>query len=135
MVSEILGKAREVSIKCNRTLQKTGMRFAKSPAGIANLARKKTSRSCRCDELEARLERVEELARANRRELDIQFRRMADLQAEFDSPMAQGRRRESGGKGDGKGNGQSDAKSVGKLKERSANRHRWLSSDDGDGFR
>ncbi len=110
------------------------MRFAKSPAGRANLARKKTSRSCRCDELEARLERVEELARANRRELDIQFRRLADLQAEFDSPMAQGRRRETDGK-DGKGNGQSDGKSVSKLKEKPATRHRWFSSDGGDGFR
>jgi hypothetical protein len=93
------------------------MRFAKSAPGSADLARKNTTRPCRCDELEARLQRVEELARSNRRELDIQFRRMADLQAAVDSPMAHGRRRE--------GNGQSDGKSG---------KHRWFSSD-GEGFR
>jgi hypothetical protein len=58
------------------------------------LARKTTARPCRCEELEARLQRVEELALSNRRELDIQFRRMADLQASFDSRMADGRRRQ-----------------------------------------
>jgi len=58
------------------------------------LARKNTASPCRCNELEARLQRVEELARSNRRELDIQFRRLADLQASFDSPMADGRRRQ-----------------------------------------
>ena len=116
MVSEILGKAREVSTKCNRydgvNRQKTGMRFAESGPGRADLARKKTSRPCRCDDLEARLERIEELARSNRRELDIQFRRLADLQAAFDSPSARERRRETGRKGNGKDNGRGDGKAV-----------------------
>ncbi len=69
------------------------------------MTRKKTSRQCRCDDLEARLERVEELARSNRRELDIQFQRIADLQAMFDSPIAERNRRKSDGKAkpDGKG--------------------------------
>ena len=57
------------------------------------MARKHTPRPCRCNDLEARLQRVEELAGSNRRELDIQFRRIADLQAALDSPMADGRRR------------------------------------------
>jgi hypothetical protein len=34
---------------------------------------------------------VEELASSNRKELDIQFRRIAELQAVLDSPMANGR--------------------------------------------
>jgi len=37
---------------------------------------------------------VEELARSNRKELDVQFRRIADLQAVLDSPIANGRRKE-----------------------------------------
>jgi hypothetical protein len=59
------------------------------------VARKHTPRPCRCTDLEARLQRVEELATSNRRELDIQFRRIADLQAALDSPMADGRRKKS----------------------------------------
>ena len=35
-------------------------------------------------DVERRLGDVEDLAKANRRELDLQFRRMADLQAELD---------------------------------------------------
>ena len=58
------------------------------------MARKQTARGCRCDDLEARLRRVEELARSNRKELDVQFRRIADLQAVLDSPIANGRRKE-----------------------------------------
>ena len=46
------------------------------------------------DDLEARLARVEQLAQSYRKELDIQFRRIADLQAVIDSPMADGRRKE-----------------------------------------
>jgi hypothetical protein len=61
------------------------------------VARKHTRRPCRCNDLEARLQRVEELASSNRRELDIQFRRIADLQAALDSPMADGRRKKSDG--------------------------------------
>jgi hypothetical protein len=34
-----------------------------------------------------RLAEVEELARANRRELDLQFRRIADMQVEIDKLM------------------------------------------------
>jgi len=37
---------------------------------------------------------VEQLAQSYRRELDIQFRRIADLQAMVDSPIANGRRKE-----------------------------------------
>ena len=70
------------------------MGFAKSCAGGWTLARKQTARGCRCEDLEARLARVEELARSNRKELDIQFRRIADLQAALDSPIANGRRKE-----------------------------------------
>ena len=58
------------------------------------MARKQTARGCRCDDLEARLARVEQLAQSYRRELDIQFRRIADLQAMVDSPIANGRRKE-----------------------------------------
>jgi hypothetical protein len=109
MVNEILGKACEVSAKCNRSevvkTDKIGMRFATSGDGSVDLARNPTARPCRCEELEARLQRVEELALANRRELDLQFRRMADLQAAFDSPMANGRRRQENGKSDGKADG------------------------------
>jgi hypothetical protein len=35
-------------------------------------------------DLQRRVTEVEELARANRRELELQFRRMADMQAEID---------------------------------------------------
>ena len=70
------------------------MGFAKSCAGVCRLARKQTARVCRCDDLEARLARVEQLAQSYRRELDIQFRRIADLQAMVDSPIANGRRKE-----------------------------------------
>jgi hypothetical protein len=66
------------------------------------VARKQTSRACRCDELEVRLERVEELARSHGRELAIQFRRIADLQATVDNSMARVGRRKGDGKGDGK---------------------------------
>ena len=89
----------------------------------AILARKNTHRACRCDDLEERLQRVEDLARSNRRELDIQFRRIADLQASIDSPMANGRRK--GNKSDGKADGKTHAKS---------NKHKWFSSG-GDGAR
>jgi hypothetical protein len=84
------------------------------------MARKNTARRCRCADLEARLARVEELARSNRRELDIQFQRIADLQAMFDSPMAERRRRKSDklNPPDGKANGKGRAI--------------W---PDGDGFR
>jgi len=48
-----------------------------------------TSRTARTaqlpDEWRRRLQDVEKLARANRRELEIQFQRMADLQAEVDA--------------------------------------------------
>jgi hypothetical protein len=40
---------------------------------------------------------VEELASSNRKELDIQFRRIAELQAVLDSPMANGRRNDKKG--------------------------------------
>jgi len=86
------------------------------------LARKTTARLCRCNELEARVERVEELARSNRRELDIQFRRLADLQAAVDSPMADGRRRQGNAKGD-KGDGRTGGKVT---------KHKWFSTG---GFR
>jgi hypothetical protein len=56
------------------------------------VARKATARQCRCDALETRLSRVEALARSNRKELDIQFQRLADLQALFDSPLMARRR-------------------------------------------
>ena len=69
------------------------MAFAKTRLRSACLARKDTPPRCRCDALEARLERVEELARSNRRELDIQFRRIADLQATLDSPIENGRKK------------------------------------------
>jgi hypothetical protein len=36
------------------------------------------------DELKRRLSDVEELAHANRRELDLQFKRIADMQAQID---------------------------------------------------
>ena len=39
----------------------------------------------RTEDLIRRLVEVEELARANRRELELQFRRMADMQAEIDT--------------------------------------------------
>ena len=74
------------------------------------MARKNTVPPCRCADLEARLQRVEELASSNRRELDIQFRRIADLQAAIDSPMAEGRRRKANGKPDGKADGKADGK-------------------------
>jgi len=77
---------------CN--VDRKGMGFAKSCAGVCGLARKQTARGCRCDDLEARLARVEQLAQSYRRELDIQFRRIADLQAMVDSPIANGRRKE-----------------------------------------
>jgi hypothetical protein len=67
------------------------------------LSRKPTFRPCRCDDLEARLERVEELARSNRRELDIQFRRIAELQAALDSPMENTRRKVAGKRADDEG--------------------------------
>jgi hypothetical protein len=71
---------------------------------------------CRCNDLEARLQRVEELASSNRRELDIQFRRIADLQAALDSPMADGRRRKSDVKPDGQPDGKANKKADGKGK-------------------
>jgi hypothetical protein len=37
---------------------------------------------------------VEELAHSNRKELDIQFKRIAQMQALLDSPVANGRRKE-----------------------------------------
>jgi hypothetical protein len=52
--------------------------------------------------VEARLERIEELARSNRRELDIQFRRIADLQAAIDSQAGNLVRRKPDGKADSK---------------------------------
>ena len=76
------------------------------------MAKKHTLRPCRCTDLEARLQRVEELAGSNRRELDIQFRRIADLQAALDSPMADGRRRRS----DAKPDEQADSETGGKSK-------------------
>ena len=36
-------------------------------------------------DMDRRLRDVEELARANRRELELQFRRMADIQVELDT--------------------------------------------------
>jgi hypothetical protein len=36
------------------------------------------------DDVLRRLEEVEELARANRRELELQFRRMAEMQVDLD---------------------------------------------------
>ena len=80
------------------------------------MARKHTPRPCRCNDLEARLQRVEELASSNRRELDIQFRRIADLQAALDSPMADGRRRKSDARPDGEPDGNGNKKGDGKGK-------------------
>ena len=57
------------------------------------VARKNTPVRCRCDDLEARLQRMEELVTSNRKELDIQFQRLADLQAVLDSPTVERRRR------------------------------------------
>lgn len=79
------------------------------------MARKHTLRSCRCNDLEARLQRVEELAGSNRRELDIQFRRIADLQAALDSPMADGRRRRSDAKPDEPPDARGDVKAAAKT--------------------
>ena len=76
------------------------------------MAKKHTLRSCRCNDLEARLQRVEELAGSNRRELDIQFRRIADLQAALDSPMADGRRRRSDAKPDEQPDARGDVKAA-----------------------
>jgi len=59
------------------------------------VARKDTFSRCRCDELEARLERLEAQARGNRKELDIQLQRIADLQAMLDSPIERRRRRDA----------------------------------------
>ena len=39
----------------------------------------------RAEDIVRRLTEVEELARANRRELELQFRRIADMQAEIDA--------------------------------------------------
>jgi hypothetical protein len=39
----------------------------------------------RTEDLARRITEVEEVCRANRRELDLQFRRMADMQAEVDA--------------------------------------------------
>jgi hypothetical protein len=50
------------------------------------MARNTTPSRCRCADLEERLELVEEMAKSYRKELDIQFRRIADLQAMLDSP-------------------------------------------------
>ena len=86
------------------------------------MARKHTPRPCRCNDLEARLQRVEELASSNRRELDIQFRRIADLQAALDSPMADGRRRRS----DAKPNEQPDARSDGKAGATTDGKSKWF---------
>ena len=61
------------------------------------------------------------MARSNRRELEIQFRRLADLQAAVDSPMAHRRRRLADGNGDSKADGK-------------GNKHKWFSTD-GEGFR
>ena|SRR5437016_11483662 len=86
------GSILRAKLVCN--VDRKGMGFAKSCAGVCGLARKQTARGCRCDDLEARLARVEQLAQSYRRELDIQFRRIADLQAMVDSPIANGRRKE-----------------------------------------
>ena len=81
------------------------MRIATSSSGASDLAKNPTREPCRCADLESRLERVEELARSNRRELDIQFRRIADLQAALDSPLLDRRRRKANGKANGKADG------------------------------
>jgi hypothetical protein len=39
----------------------------------------------RADDVQRRLTEVEEMARANRRELELQFRRIADMQMEIDA--------------------------------------------------
>jgi predicted phage gp36 major capsid-like protein len=44
----------------------------------------------RSEEIARRLAEVEEIARANRRELELQFRRMAEIQAQLDH-LAPGR--------------------------------------------
>ena len=41
----------------------------------------------RDEDIVRRLSEVEEMARANRRELELQFRRIADMQAEIDQLM------------------------------------------------
>jgi hypothetical protein len=73
---------------------RVGIGFAQSWAGTLTLAKKQTRALCRCDDLEARLERIEQLALSNRKELDIQFRRIAQLQAIVDSPIANGRHKQ-----------------------------------------
>lgn len=86
------------------------------------MPRKHAPRPCRCNDLEARLQRVEELASSNRRELDIQFRRIADLQAALDSPMADGRRRRS----DAKPNEQPDARGDGQAAATTDGKSKWF---------
>ena len=73
------------------------------------MPRKQTPKPCRCDDLEARLERIEELARSHRRELDIQFQRIADLQARLDSPLVDRRRRPPPPEVRGRGDGHADS--------------------------
>jgi hypothetical protein len=45
----------------------------------------------RADDLDRRLTELEDLARANRRELELQFRRIAQIQVDLDSLLKAGR--------------------------------------------
>jgi hypothetical protein len=56
--------------------------MARRAAQSRQADRRTTAR--RLDDVIIRLSDVEEVARANRRELDLQFRRMAEMQAEID---------------------------------------------------
>ena len=98
------------------------------------MPRKHAPRPCRCNDLEARLQRVEELASSNRRELDIQFRRIADLQAALDSPMAEGRRKTSNAKPDGHSDIRADGKPDGKADRKRDDKRKWF-WPGGDGVR
>jgi hypothetical protein len=54
----------------------------KRAAQTRQAGRRATAR--RLDDVITRLSEIEDVARANRRELDLQFRRIAEMQAEID---------------------------------------------------
>ena len=56
--------------------------LAKTPRSASAATRNQSRREV---EMRKRLSEVEELARANRRELDLQFRRIAAMQVEIDT--------------------------------------------------
>jgi hypothetical protein len=73
---------------------RSGHQICSNAGRDAKVAEKATrTLSARYEDLSRRLERVEELARSNRKELDIQLQRIADLQAIVDSPLLHRQRR------------------------------------------